>query len=293
MKAIINRAYKGLSVYKILIMTITIVSAGKIHGQSKNEFSVHLKGPFSTLYYENEQDKQSLGNGLGFGVNYSYYLINNWSLATGVEFQSFEGSVHYTSIKDAYQTVDIEGEEFEFRYELQNFWEEQSVYYLNIPIRVQYESTGQIRFFAAGGAKIGFNVKSEYESNVSSLTTSGYYEQYDAELTAPEFMGFGQFKEIEKGKKSLELKTNYMINLESGVKFLLDKDRAFYMGLFLDYGLNDISESNSGNLVSYNSEDPTMFPTESILSATGNETEYISKVRAVAFGLKIQYAFQF
>ncbi|GHA47681.1 hypothetical protein GCM10007103_30880 [Salinimicrobium marinum] len=293
METTINTVYKRLSIFKILIITITIISSGKIYCQSKNEFSVHFKGPFSTLYYEHNQDEQGLENGLGLGINYHYYLDKNWSLATGVEIQSLEGSVHYDSIEGAYQTVDVEGEEFEFRYKLQNFAEEQSAYYLNIPVRAQYESMGRIRFFAAGGVKVGFKVKSEYESDVSSLTTSGYYEQYDAELTGPEFMGFGQFEEIENGKKSLDLKTNYMMDLESGVKLLLDNDRFFYMGLFLDYGLSGISENNSeNNLLIYNSEDPTSFSTKSILSTTGDEKN-INKVRTVAYGLKIRYAIRF
>lgn len=291
MDTIISTKCAGLSALKVLMIALIILSSGKTHGQSKNELSVHLKGPFSTLFYEHHQDKQSLQNGLGFGVNYSYYLNKKWSIATGVELQSFEGNVHYDYIKDSYQTVDIEGDGFEFRYELKNFFEEQSAYYLNIPVGIRFETGGQMRFYAAGGAKIGFNLKSDYESDASSLTTSGYYEQYDAELTSPEFIGFGQFKDIRNGKRSFDLKTNYMLELESGVKFLLEKERAFYMGLFFDYGLNDIIKNrHEKDLLAYNSEDPSLFLLESVLTATGSG-KTISKVRAVAFGLKIRYAF--
>ena len=289
----INKTSKKTAGFKVLMLAIVLISAGKSYGQSKNEISFHLKGPFSTLSYEHEQDEQNMGNGLGAGVSYSRYLSENWSLSTGAEVQSFQGNVHYESITDSYQTTDIEGEEFEFRYSLQNFSEEQSAYYLNIPLKIQYETTGQIRFFAAGGAKVGFNLKSEYESEASSIVTSGYYQQYDVELNAPEFMGFGEFEDIDSSKKPLDLNTSYMINLEAGVKFLLQNDRAFYMGLFVDYGLNDLKgESSYRNLISYNTEDPTSFPSNSILN-TANKTdgnEYIDKVHSMAMGLKIRYA---
>ncbi|WP_424492929.1 outer membrane beta-barrel protein [Salinimicrobium sp. GXAS 041] len=289
----INTTRKKIAAFKVLMLAIVVISAGKSYGQSRNELSFHLKGPFSSLSYEHEQDEQNMGNGLGAGVNYSRYLNENWSLSTGAEVQSFQGSANYNSINDAYQATDIEGEEFEFRYSLQNFSEEQAAYYLNIPLKIQYETTGQIRFFAAGGAKVGFNLKSEYESEASSIVTSGYYQQYDAELSAPEFMGFGEFEGIDNSKKSLDLKTSYMINLETGVKFLLQDDRAFYMGLFVDYGFNDLMEKNSlQNLISYNTEDPTSFPSNSVLNST-NKTEgkeYIDKVQNMAMGLKIRYA---
>ena len=212
----------------------------------------------------------------------------NW-----VELQFFKGKVSYNSVTDAYTTVDAENEAFEFRYRVQDLTELQSATYLNVPIKVQYESTGKLRFYAAGGAKIGFNLNSGYESAISSLMTSGYYSQYDAELSDPQFMGFGEFKSIESEKKNLGLKTHLVIDLETGVKFIMANNRALYMGLFLDYGLTSLNNNNAQqNLISYNAENPTSFETNSVLTSSNkvNGNAYIDKMNTVAFGFKIRYA---
>lgn len=301
-----NTLSNALSVLQILMITAILIGGGNIHAQSQNEpgldntemapskheVSGHLKGPFSGLHYKFDRDKQKLHNGFGFGINYSYYLNTQWSLTTGAEVQSFKGEVSYNAVTDAYNTVDAEGEAFEFRYKVMDASEKQSATYLNVPFKVQYESTGQTRFYAAGGVKIGLLLKSEYESVISSLTTSGYYSQYDAELSEPEFMGFGTFSDLESGKDDLNLSTNFSLEMEAGLKFAMAKKQVLYLGLFLDYGLKDLNaKKGQQNLIFYNSDNPTAFITESILNAT-NKTRgnaYVDKLNTIAFGLKIRY----
>jgi hypothetical protein len=241
MKTSIYTLHKRLSVWNVLMITAILMGVGKTYAQSeyemapsKHEVSVHLKGPFSGFQYKHGQENETLGSGAAFGINYTHYVNQKWSLTTGAELQFFKGKVSYNSITDAYSTVDAENEAFEFRYRVQDLTETQSATYLNVPIKVQYEGTGHLRFYATGGVKIGFNLNSGYESTISSLTTSGYYSQYDAELNDPLFMGFGEFESIESGKSDLGLKTNLAIDLETGAKFMMANNRALYMGLFLE-----------------------------------------------------------
>ena len=278
----------------LLMLALGII--GSSYGQTKNEVSFYLEGSFSKLDYEVLQENSDLENGFGFGVGYSYYLSENWSIGTGAEMQYFEGSTYLSSVEDAYTTTDVEGEEFEFRYRLKDFRENQYAYYLNVPLKIQYETGDVVRFYAAAGAKFGFVIESEYEASASSLTTSGYYEQYDAELNAPEFAGFGDFGSMSSSRSKLGLATNLVLNMEAGVKFMLENDRAFYMGLFVDYGVKDIQpEENQENLVTYASEEPVNFINGSVLSSMNKKSinKYVDEVKTLAFGLKIQYAFQF
>ncbi|MFZ0490746.1 MAG: outer membrane beta-barrel protein [Salegentibacter sp.] len=266
------------------------------YGQSKNEVSFYLRGAFSKLDYEVLQNKNDMENGFSIGAGYSYYLSKNWSIGTGAELQYLEGSAYLSSVEDAYTTVDSEGEEFEFRYQVGDFWENQYAYFLNVPLKIQYETGDITRFYAAAGAKVGFVLQSEYDTEGSSLTTSGYYAQYDAELSDPKFAGFGDFGAIKTSRKDLGLQTNLVLNLETGVKFMLENDQALYMGLFVDYGLKDIKpEVDQANLIAYNTEDPMNFMNSSLLTSVKNTeaTPYVDEVKTLAFGLKIQYAFQF
>lgn len=285
-----------LSILKLALMLALVNVSGQVLAQSNNEVSFYLQGSFSELGYEALGEESELENGFGIGAKYAYYLSENWSLGTGAEFQYMEGSIFVPNIQGAFMTEDSEADAFEFRYRAANFSENQDVYFFNIPLQVQYESLGMTRFYAAAGVKAGLVLASEYQNSATALETSGYYPQYDVELTDPEFAGFGEFGTVNNAESELGLKTNFVAHLESGVKLMLENSQSLYMGLFLDYGLNDIKPDASGErLIDYNNQDPTAFAFGSLLSSRRemNSEPYIDEVRTLTFGLKIQYAFQF
>lgn len=285
-----------MGILKLALVFALISVRGQVWAQSKNEVSFHLQGSFSELSYEVLGNDSELGNGFGVGAKYAYYFSVNWSLGTGTEFQYMKGAILSPNIQGAYMTRDSEGEEFEFRYQANNFSENQEVYFLNIPLQIQYESLGMTRFYAAAGVKAGLILDSEYTSETTSLATSGYYPQYDVELTDPEFAGFGEFGAVNSAKSDLNLQTNFVAHLETGIKLMLENSQSLYMGLFLDHGLNDIKpDTSQERFIDYNNQNPTAFAFASLLSSRTdiNSLQDLDKVRTLAFGLKIQYAFQF
>ena len=77
---------------------------------------------------------------------------------------------------------------------------------------------------------------------------------------------------------------------------MLENSQSLYMGLFLDYGLNDIKpDASRERLIDYNAQNPTDFVFGSLLSSRRdiNALQETDEVRTLAFGLKLQYAFQF
>ena len=200
------------------------------------------------------------------------------------------------TVEGSYIIQDGEFEEFEFRYRATNFSENQEAYFLNIPVQVQYETSGTIRFYTTAGIKAGIVLSTKYQSSASSLETSGYYSQYDVELTSPEFAGFGEFRELGTSWSEPKLTTNFVAHMESGMKLMLENNNSLYMGFFLDYGLNKIQPDHTrAKLVKYNNRNPTDFTLGSILTASrdGNSSQFVNEVRTIAFGLKIRYGFQF
>ena len=290
-KAAIKSAISGLAIVLALISV-----QGQALAQSKNEVSFYLQGSFSKLKFEALGQDSEMENGFGLGAKYAYYITENWSLGTGAELQYMEGSIFLPTVQGSFMTQDAEADEFEFRYRATNFSENQEVYFLNIPLQVQYESSGTVRFYAAAGVKAGLVLTSEYQSSATSFETSGFYSQYDVELTSPEFAGFGEFGAINNAESELNLKTNFVAHLESGVKLMLENSQSLYMGLFLDYGLNDIKpDASRERLIDYNAQNPTDFVFGSLLSSRRdiNALQETDEVRTLAFGLKLQYAFQF
>ncbi|NKI27896.1 hypothetical protein HCG49_15140 [Arenibacter sp. 6A1] len=284
------------TILRPVMVLILIGMSGQVLAQSNHEVSFYLQGSFSKLRYEALEQKNKLKNGFGIGTRYAYYFFENWSLGTGAELQFMKGAFSKSNIQGAYMSQDSEDEEFEFRYRAGNFSENQEVYFLNIPFQIQYESLGMTRFYAVAGVKAGFVLASDYQSLSTSLQTSGYYEQYDAELTEPKFAGFGEFGRVKNSNSELDLKTNIVAHLESGIKLILENKRSLYMGLFLDYGLNDIKPNPSRErIIEYNNQNPTAYVLESLLSSRRDviPTQHVEKVCTIAFGLRIQYAFEF
>jgi hypothetical protein len=260
-----------------------------INAQNSAELSLHVKGQFSKLKYEYSGGNNDMDNGYAVGINYAYYLRENWSLSTGAEYQRFLSNAYLKDLKGSTLSNDPEGENFEFRYAASQYVEDQKAGFINIPIKVQYETSGSVTFYAAGGVKIGLNLDSSYEFRVLDLMTSGYYEQYNAELKNPAFIGFGEFGTYE-GESDFELAINYILNLETGVKLETGNSTSLYIGMFMDYGLNDIKEENiQTELFKYNPDNPTSFQNCGVVYGSMNGNPITEKIKTIAFGLKLRY----
>ena len=287
---------KDRSLLKLVLLLALMQVSFSSFGQTKNELSLYMQGSFSKLDYEVLQQKSEMENGFGIGIRYAYFLNEHWSLATGVGMQYLKGSVSLPATGGAYDSQDPEGEAFEFRYRAEGISENQQAYFLDIPLQVQYETGGNIRYYAAGGIKAGIVLDSQFDSQIRSLESSGYYPQYDVELAGPEFAGFGEFGPVKRSGAELELQTNVVLHLENGVKFLLENEKTFYIGLFLDYGLKDIQPKSTDALyLPYDPQDPTSFTTSSVLaSRLGTASSPLAEeVKTIAFGLKIGYGLGF
>lgn len=251
--------------------------------EKKYELSIAVGGPFSFLNY-NAPQEVVLGNGFNAGIRYSYYLNKGLSVGVGVEYQTYSSAAKSGLVAGQYAATDAENESFEFRYKAANFREEQKLGYVNIPIGIQFETPGTTKLYVGAGAKIGFAVNGTYETTIENLTTSGYYPQYNVELFAPAFAGFGSTANVNSGKKDLNTEISYSATIEAGLKQEIGSKKSIYIGLYLDYGLNNIYEKESKNVVQYNPEIPVALNYNTVLNSAYDD------VRLVSYGLKLRFA---
>lgn len=259
--------------------------------EEKSEISLHAGGVFSSLDYDLQGGNINRGSGGLLGVRYAHYFNPHWSLGLGVEYAAYKSTATLGTIRNSYNAADSEGENFEFRYRAKNYREEQSARFVQIPLTVQYETEGVIsQFYVSLGAKIALPISAEYQSFSSEISTSGYYAQYDAELFDPKFAGFANFGRIASPEQELELKPAYIATIEFGLKQKAGNKSWIYIGFFLDYGLNDIydGETGSGQLVGYGERIPSQFSYDSLLKTGAAEN-----LKVMAFGVKLRYAFGF
>lgn len=254
----------------------------------KDEFSIDLGGGLSGFTYQFEKGKVNQKMGGLFGVGYTHYLNANWGLSSGLEYQSYSSYAGAKNITGAYNTKDIENEDFEFQYQAGKFRQQQKAGFINIPVTVQYQTSGKERhWYARAGVQIGFPGKATYQTSVNDLQTGGYYPQYKVTLNDPSFMGFGSFAGEKSTIGKLDAGVAVSSIVEAGIKQELNKKSSVYLGLYLSYGINSMvkQQSKYEYLIQYQTYDPTVFSYPNLF-----ETPYARKLRPFSIGIKCRIA---
>ena len=227
------------------------------------------------------------------GGDYRFFFTKNFGLGLGVEVSFYNAKGVIDDYSYAELTRDYEGSDFEFRTNLRNYGERESIVMVNIPLMFRYRGDPERNmFYAAAGAKIGIPVAGKYRVVEGTSSNSGYYGFEDEEYTTQTFMGFGSFPEI--GDQEIKLKPTVMLSVEAGMNWRLQYI-LIYTGIYIDYGLKNVVEKSNELIATYNSRNPTDRHMGSMLSAQyieeGNRTHITKDVLPVAIGLKVGITF--
>ncbi len=289
--------------YKLMFLTIILLlSFGAVTAQNETrkeqELSVYGKGIFNSLKYKlPERAELNKGYGVDFGVQYALYLNSNWSVSAGLEYQQYRSEAILSGFNDSYSTTDAEGTDFDFRSSADTYKEQQWADMINIPLTLRFEtptSLSNSSIYSAVGFQFGIPVSAKYMATAENLKTSGYFEQWDATLNGPAFMGFGSWGTKQGNKQELDIRNSYFLLMEVGLKQQLNKKQSLYVGFYADLGLNQITKgsASSSALIEFDVDNPTEFKFNPLFySATHAQGEaYATKPKIQGFGIKIQYA---
>lgn len=289
-----------------IIAATTLVAINTLWAQEgskefqKHEFSVGLIGGIHTLDYDLSKGKQSKPFSGGIGVGYTYFFKKNIGLATGLDLAFYNTKVTLDELVGNHTAFDHYSQEyFDFNYTLRNYEEKQNALFINIPIMLHYQFTDgeSVKFYAAGGGKIGLPISGKYKSEGADLSTYGYYPDSDVTLTSQTFRGFGDFA-TRKQDNEQKYKMSFSLAVELGAKWRLPNDLSLYTGAYMDYGLNDIHKKDKQqgqHLVMYNEMNPESHIFNGIANSShvqnGEMRTMVDKVNLLAYGLKVRLAF--
>jgi len=264
-----------------------------LHAQSKHEFSISGFGGLSGLNYDVMEGSQKSGFGGGGGLGYHYFFNEQWSVGTGVELAFFNAAYNSDGADLRYMTKDKNDGVFEFRSKVGSYEEKQSAMLLQIPLMLQYQTGDRHQFYAALGGKAGIPIAAKYKISAVALQNAGQYDYEIYEYTTQQFMGFGTFN-LPASDDKLNFKTAFFLSAEIGGKFKLSDKHNLYVGVYLDYGLNNILETQDlaslPPLVEYNSQNPSKYAVNSILKSKSTEA-FTEKLSPMAVGIKLRLAF--
>lgn len=277
--------------YSCLLLAIGFVVSAQ---ESPHRLIFSAIGTLNKQLEKPTAGKSTIENGYQVGLGYRYFLNSKWSLGSGIEYQYYKTNTSLATLTDRYTTTDLEGDSFEYRYTATAYSENQKMHYLAVPVTIQFETTGPASWYANVGMQVGFNLAANYETSIDALTTSGYYPQWNVELHDPKFIGFGTWSDFNSKKQDLELKTLFVLTAESGIKLQMTPKSNLYVGLYMNYGSNDIKkEKDSQSPITYNTNTPEEPIVNSLLYATDNKgTSYLSQFNLISFGIKLNWSWK-
>lgn len=270
----------------VALLGLWLVIPIQTHAQkyrTNQEVAFTIGGLAAMLDYDIPNADIKNGQGLNLGFEYTHYLTTNFGVSLGLEYQHLSATVRTDNFSEAYITADYEQENFEFRYTMSQLTEKQKINFVSIPIMFVYQNEAY-GFYIRGGAKIGIPIISKFKANYN-LSTSGYYPQYNAELFDPQFMGFGNFENMQVERNAIDTKLSYIATVEMGIKQPIGKG-TIYGGIYFDYGLNDMSKKNSHPVIYNTNNSGVDFKYNSLLNSSA-----ITDLKTKAFGIKLRYSF--
>lgn len=274
-----------MNIYKVVGgLILTVITLNTVNAQER-ELGFSLFGGVAGVKYE-DSDLFG-GNQFGFSVDYALKLDDNWSVVIGAIGGTYNTKIVKENFNASYQSIDMEGESFEFRYKADRFEESLKGNYVAVPVSFRFETVGtrNTQFYAQAGVKYSLNSKVTSKLQWDNLMTSGYFSKWDVELFEPEFLGFGTFPSVQKEQK-FSLKDSFSVLGEIGAKLTMGRTNALYVGFFADYDLASGS-NESKRLLEYHSTGETPVEFNSVIG--GDEEK--QRLNAFYLGLKVRYAF--
>ena len=252
---------------------------------NRYEVSVNLGGGVSGFQTQPTEGKASPGWSATLGAGYHLFFNPQWGIGTGLNFAVYNGGISITDYATQQTTTNLlTGHELDFKMTIPNYKETHQAIMATIPLMLQFQSTGKTIFYASLGGKAGLPLLSNNLAK-GRITSTGYYPALDVTyVDLPEY-GLVTSQPFPKSKSDIELKPAFMASAEVGIKKLLVNKMSLYLGLFFDYGLNDVlkkQEVSGGfsSLVVYLPHDPANFAYNTALN------NYSTQMKPFAIGFK-------
>jgi hypothetical protein len=285
------------------ILIILIIAANLIlpatNSQAQHEVSLYGLGGLPGLQLKTSSDlttgKEFPG---GFNIGYSYSLSPKWGIVSGIELVSYSSKVNATNItsrKESLYSYDGRSETMFFNSSVNGYEETQKATYLHIPLMAKFRlpALKSHEWYASAGAKFGFALSGKYESTANSIVTSGEFPETGLSFNDLPLHGFGTSNGVS-WDGDLDFGFNAALSVETGIRWRLSDNWGLYTGVYLDYGLTDVSPAKTGNLIEYENTttaDPIV-RNSAFTSKNQSGAAFVEKANLFSIGLKIGIGFR-
>lgn len=230
---------------KQIIIVLGLFIFGALQAQKTGSYlDLNIGGGSHNLNYTLQDGTQKGQFGYTINAGYSYFFTPQWGLHTGIGFQSFN-SLSTLNYLSSTPDIDTDGQPYMFKVNYKNWQEKQHAVFLDIPLTVQYKLpvSNKIGLLASMGANVSFPVTSSYEAAGGQFVTTGFYSQYNVELSDMQQHGFSTIDNTLKG--NVALKPAFMAIADLGGLYKLTDKIDLFAGAYVNYGLNNILKADT------------------------------------------------
>jgi len=230
---------------KHIFLVLTILIYSTLQAQKTGSYiNFNVGGGFHNLPYNLNNGSEKGQFGYTINAGYSFFFTPQWGLHTGIGFQKFNSlsTLNYlSSIPD----IDSDGSSYVFKANYSNLQERQEALFVDVPLSIQFKVPVSSKFgiLTSLGGKVSIPVNTTFKTTGGQLITTGYYSQWNVELSDMPQHGFATY--TKKFTGDLALKTSYMATADLGGLYKLSEKLDFYVGGYINYGLNNILKANN------------------------------------------------
>jgi OmpA-OmpF porin, OOP family len=268
---------------KLIFISLLLWGAGALQAQEKEKSQAlyfNIGSGLHNLKYDLKNGTQQNSMGYTLNLGYNYFFSKNLGFGTGLGLESFnsKATLNYQTSKNS---VDTDGESFEFRTQYTDWQEKQSILLLDIPLSFicQKQINEQFKFQFSVGPKVSFAIQSNYKIEGGQIETTGYYPQYNVVLYGMPQHNFTTLTSFPKN----DIKLNPVVSVYSdlGGLYKLNNCMDLYAGVYIDYGLTNMIDA----------QNKLLYQEDGVYNGVFS-SDLTNKIKQFAFGFKIGINFR-
>lgn len=268
--------------FRLFLISIASFTCFNLQAQEAvHSFYANVGGGLHNLSYSLNNGKQKGGPGFTFNAGYNYFFTPHWGLETGLGINTLQSTATLNYVATIPDT-DSDGDAYELRTYYKNWEEKQTALLLDIPLGINYRRSINEKWgwMASAGVKMSFPMSAKYKVNGGEIATTGYYSQWNVELSDMPQHGFSTITDRFSGNASLN--PAFSIYAGLGGLYKLSSDFDLYAGAYFSNGMNNMVKT-SGDAV---------YQKDGTYNGVLNSNQ-VDKVRMVCAGIKIGIIWRF
>jgi hypothetical protein len=234
---------------------------------------------------------------VGGGVSYTIFPLKWFGVSIAAEYTSTSLHVPLADFE-----VDIDGvyyynsriESMDFHTVAQGLAANATAAYVHLPLMLHFQTLGANKFSAAVGVRWGFAPRGSYTVSADRIRSSGTFASSGQTFTDMPNHGFVTISK-PKVSDALALTSSAALAAELGGRWQLSHNTAFYIGLYVDYGLSNIAPSTidvSLEIVQEHLPDEFKNDAELMANIPKRTTVALPSVHLVEAGLKVRWTWE-